>query len=361
MISNFPFVRSVTSLSTPARPALRLQDGVPPDLLGDGSTPPPNLNWRVWQDRFPQPTIYQWNMAVQRELFTDLSLTVAYVGSSSNYVLGSYNWNGAPPGPPATEQQRRRLPEWNNVTLTSPYGHASYHGLDVQVDKRYARGLAFTAAYTWSHSIDNVPEQFGPGGGGLMDFNNFDSSRGNSNFDLRHRFVSSTVWEIPGRTNNRLLNGLLSGWQLSGLLALQSGSPFTLTVPNARQRLGATSIGDWWPDRISSGVLDDPNAERWFDTSAFVSPRNPDGSWRLGNAGRGILTTDGLFNVDAGLMKRFNITESVGLQFRWEVFNVTNTPTLGVPVNNFESPDLGTVRSTVSTPRQMQFALRLSW
>jgi hypothetical protein len=361
MISNFPFVRSVTLQSTPARPALQLAQGVPSDMLGDGSTPPENLNWRVWQDRFPLPTIYQWNMAVQRETFRDFSVTVAYVGSSSNYVLGSYNWNGSGLGPLATEQQRRPMPQWNNVALTSPYGHASYHGLDVQLDKRYSNGIAFTAAYTWAHSIDNVPEQFGPGGGGLTDLLNFDLSRGNSNFDIRHRFVTSGIWEVPGRTNNRFLNGMLTGWQLSGLLSMQSGNPFTLTVPNARQRLGATAIGDWWPDRISSGVLDDPTPEMWFDTAAFASPRNPDGTWRLGNAGRGILRTDSLFNVDAGLMKNFKITESVGLQFRWEVFNITNTPTLGTPVTNFESPDFGTVRSTVSTPRQMQFALRLSW
>ena len=264
-------------------------------------------------------------------------------------------------GRPRPNQQRRRIPRWNNISLVSPFGQSNYHGLDVQVDKRYSGGLSFTAAYTWSHAIDNLPEQFGPGGGGLMDFRNIDLNRGNANFDVRQRFVTSLAWEIPGKVSNRVLNSILSGWQLSQLTSLQSGGPFTLTVPNARQRLGATGMGDWWPDRIASGKVDNPTAQRWFDTSAFVIPRNADGSWRIGNAGRGILTTDGLFNIDAGLMKNFKVTERLGLQFRAEVFNLTNTPTLGVPTVNIESPDFGTVRSTVSTPRQMQFALRLSF
>ncbi len=361
MISNFPFYRSVTVQSTPARPALRLQDGVPANFLGDGKTPPAGLNWSVWQDRFPLPTVYQWNLAVQQELLPGWSLTTAYVGSSSNYIMGTYNWNGSPIGPPATEQQRRPIPQWNTIDLVSPYGQGNYNGLDVQLDKRFAKGYSLTAAYTWSHSIDNIPEQFGPGGGGLMDFRNINQNRGHSNFDVRHRFVSSAVWELPWKTGNRWADGLAAGWQLSGLVSMQTGSYFTITVPNARQRLGSTGIGNWWPDRVRDPRIENPTAERWFDTAAFTSPRNADGTWRLGNAGRSILATDSPFNVDAGLMKNFKVTERWNLQVRWEAFNLTNTPTLGDPVSNLESPDFGKVRTTVSTPRQMQFALRLSF
>ena len=125
--------------------------------------------------------------------------------------------------------------------------------------------------------------------------------------------------------------------------------------------MGATGIGNWWPDRVRDPRIANPNSERWFDTAAFTSPRNADGTWRLGNAGRSILATDSPFNVDAGLMKNFKVTERWNLQVRWEAFNLTNTPTLGDPVSNLESPDFGKVRTTVSTPRQMQFALRLSF
>ncbi|MGH2349500.1 MAG: TonB-dependent receptor domain-containing protein, partial [bacterium] len=367
MINNFPYNRSVTLQSTTTQPALRLADGLPSNPLGSVTTPPDNLNWIVWAGNFPAPTIYQWNVAVQQEIARDLSLTVAYVGSGSSYIMDAYNWNNAPPGPVATERQRRPIPKWNNITLRSPFGHASYHGLDAQLERRFAQGLSFSSAYTWSHSLDNVSEQFGSGGGGLQDFRNIDGSRGNSEFDYRHRFVGAAIYELPlgkGRAwmnQGGFLNQVFGGWEISGLISAQTGHYFTLTVPNARQRLGATSVGQWFPDRLSGGVLDHRTADRWFDTAAFVLPRNPDGSLRLGNAGRAILNGDGPFNIDIGLMKNFVIKEGVSLQFRWETFNITNTPTLGDPTTNIESPDFGKIRATASVPRQMQFALRLSF
>jgi hypothetical protein len=201
----------------------------------------------------------------------------------------------------------------------------------------------------------------------LQDFRNFSMARGNSNFDVRQRFVAGAVYELPFGKGRRWLSrgGVLDfffgGWELSNLASVQSGHPFTITVPNARTRLGATGLGNWWPDRLRSGRIDNPTAEGWFDTSAFVLPQSPDGSWHFGNAGRGILTSDGMFNLDAGLMKSFRVTERVRVQFRWEVFNLTNTPTLGDPTSGIDSPDFGKVRGTPSTPRQMQFAMRLSF
>ena len=359
-INNWPYSRSVTAQSTTTRPALWLRDGFPPGFLGGTDAPPSNLNWIVWQTDFPSPAIYQWNFAVQQELVSNLSMTIAYVGSSSNYIMGAYNWNGSEPGPPATERQRRRIPQWNNVSLRSAYAASNYHGLDVQLERRYAGGLSLTGAYTWSHSIDNVSEQFGSGGGGLQNFRNFRESRGNSNFDFRHRLVAAALYALPFGKAGGLAHHIFGGWHLSGIVSAQTGHYFTVTVPNARQRLGATGVGDWWPDRIRDPRLPTRTADRWFDTGAFVLPRNPDGTWRLGNAGRGILNEDGAFSLDFGLMKSFPIREGMELQFRWETFNLTNTPTLGAPNTNVESPDFGKVRGTTSTPRQMQFALRLT-
>jgi hypothetical protein len=200
-----------------------------------------------------------------------------------------------------------------------------------------------------------------------MDLRDFDSNRGNSDFDVRHRWIFSSVYELPfgkGKpwlASGGLLNQLFGGWQLTSLWSMQTGNYFTITVPNARQRLGATGIGNWWPDRIRDPKLDNRTAEQWFDKSAFVLPRDAAGNWYLGNAGRAILNEDGLFGLDFGLTKWFPLTERFRLQFRWETFNVTNTPTLGTPDTNIESRDFARVRSTVSLPRQMQFALRLEF
>lgn len=366
-INNWPYNRSVTAQSTPTAPALQLSVGYPATFLGSTTTPPQNLNWNVWDYGYKAPTIYQWNAAIQREIFSNLALTVAYVGSSSNFLLDSYNWNGSDIGPPATERQRRKIPTWNNINFRAPFGQANYHGMDVQLERRYASGLYFSTAYTWSHSIDNIPEQFGPGGGGIMDTRNIDANRGNSNFDVRHRFIASIAYELPVGKGKRWLNrggilsGIFGGWELSNLLAMQTGNYFTITVPNAINRLGSSAIENWWPDRIRDPRLDDRTANRWFDTSAFALPQTPQGVWYLGNAGRAILNEDGLFNIDFGLKKSFALGESRRLQVRWETFNVTNTPTLGTPTVNIESPDFGTVRTTTSVPRQMQFALRLEF
>jgi hypothetical protein len=281
--------------------------------------------------------------------------------------MGDYNINGSAPGPVATETQRRLIPSVNTISFRTPYGHASYHGLDVQLERRYANGLSFTAAWTWSHSIDNISEQFGQGNAGLQDIRNFRDSRGSSDFDLRHRLVSAVVYELPvgkGRAvldRGGVLNQIFGGWQLSVLPSWQTGQVYTVTLANPRPRLGATGVGNWRPDLLRDPRLDNPTPDRWFDTSAFVLPQNADGTFRFGNAPRSVGTTQPVFNVDAGLMKNFRVTERLGAQVRWEVFNVTNHPSLGDPVTNFDSPDFGTVRSTVSLPRQMQFAVRLTF
>ena len=366
-INNFPYNRTSTLQSTATRPAVILSDGLPAGLLANTTVPPVSANWTVWQSDFPSPTIFQWNVALQQELSKAFSLTVAYVGSSSSYIMDAYNWNGSGPGPLATEVARRPIPQWNTISFRTPYGHASYHGMDVQLERRYSNGLALSGAYTWSHSLDNVAEQFGPGGGGLQDVRDFRSARGHSNFDLRQRFVAGSVWELPighGRKwMNRagVLNAIAGGWQLSNLLSWQTGNYFTISVPNPRPMLGATGVGTWWPDRIRDPRLSNPTADLWFDTSAFILPRNADGTYRFGNAGRAILGTDDLFNLDFGLMKNFSVTERIRAELRWETFNLTNTPTLGDPNVMFGNPDFGKVRSAVSIPRQMQFALRLEW
>jgi hypothetical protein len=142
---------------------------------------------------------------------------------------------------------------------------------------------------------------------------------------------------------------------------VQTGHYFSVSVPNPRPLLGATALGTWWPDRIANPRLQTRTADRWFNPAAFVMPRDAAGVYHFGNAGRAILNSDGPFNLDAGLMKNFRLTERFRLQFRWETFNLTNTPTLADPNSSLGDPDFTKSRGTVSTPRQMQFALRLAF
>ena len=365
-INNFPYNRSVTVTSAGSKPALILKDGFPP-LLETVGAPPSGANWDVWAKYFPSPTVYQWNLALQRELRRGLSLTAAYVGSSSNHIAGSYNWNGAPPGPPATVASRRPIPQYNNITYETPYAHSTYNGLNVQVERRYSKGLTITGAYTFSHAIDNVAELFGGPGGALQQSTNFNLSRANSGFDVRQRVVVSGVYELPVGKGKALLNrrGILNtvfgGWQLTNILSFQQGLPFSVTTANALQRLGASNLADWRADLVGDPWIGNPTQNRWYNPAAFALPQAPVGVWHYGNSGRNILRADGIGNLDSGLMKTFDIRERFHVQFRWEVFNVSNSPQYADPVNGIDNPDAGRVLSIVNQPRQMQFALRLAF
>jgi hypothetical protein len=364
-VNNFPFSRNVTLTGTSTTPALLLAAGFPTSLVQTVGAPPANSTWDVWAKYFPEPTIYQWNITVQRELLRGLALTTAYVGSSSNYISGSYNWNGAPPGPAATIASRRPIPQWNTITYQSPYGHSSYNGLNVQLEKRYAAGVTLNAAYTWSHSMDNIAELFGGSSGDIQQSTDFNASRASSGFDVRQRFVTSAVYELPigkgKRWMNRggALNAMFGGWQLTNILTFQGGLPFSVTVTGPAQLLGGNNLTDWRANLVGDPSLPNPNQNLWFNPKAFAIPQ-VGGVYTYGNSGRNILRGDGIGNLDAALMKRFNITERIYTQFRFEVFNLTNSPQYANPVVTVGAT-LGTITSIVNSPRQMQFSLRLAF
>ncbi|MGH9664464.1 MAG: TonB-dependent receptor domain-containing protein, partial [Bryobacteraceae bacterium] len=280
-INNFPFNRSVTLSAVGATPALILASGFPTGLLQTVGAPPANANWDVWAKHFPEPAIYQWNFTVQRELVRGLSLTAAYVGSASNYLAGSYNWNGSPPGPPATAPARRPIPQYNTITYETPYGHSSYNGLNVQLERRYASGLTLNAAYSWTHSIDSIAELFGGPAGSIQQTTDFNLSRASSGFDVRQRVVISGVYELPvGKGKavmNRggLLNALFGGWQLTSILSFQGGLPFSVTTANALQRLGAGNLADWRADLAGDPNISNPTQNLWFNPAAFALPQGP--------------------------------------------------------------------------------------
>lgn len=365
MVVNWPFHVFKVVRSTKTKPALFLANGLPPKFLDPGNELPEDISLVHWAADFPQLTTYQWNLSVQRQFAQDLVFKIAYVSSSTNYIPDEYGWNAPGIGDPATEKQRRVFPKIAAIDFRSPYGHGSYHGLDLQLQKRFAHGFSFLTSYTWGKSIDNVDELFGPEGNALQDKANWSADRGVSGYDIPHMFVTSYIFELPFGRGRRWLdhegwvNGLLGGWTLSGITVLRSGLPFTPNVPNKRDFLG-TSEGAWRPDRTGTGKVTDPGPEGWFDVGAFKKPCDAKGC-RHGNGGRNILRADGQVNFDVGLMKNFQLTEAVQFQFRWEVFNLFNTPAFGDPVANIESPDAGKVRSTRSSPRIMQFALRLEF
>jgi hypothetical protein len=365
MVANWPFnVRKQLS-SMPTRPALLVRDGVPPDFLDPGAVMPPNLNLFYWPDNFPITQVGQWNASLQRQVGQDMVLEIAYVGSGTSYIRDNYDWNAPYLGPPETEVERRAFPHISQIQYHSPMGHGSFHGLDVQFEKRYGRGSSFSLGYGWGHALSNVGEQFGPDVG-FQDPWNWRNNRGTTGFNIRHKFVAAYIYELPfgkGRRwagQHKALDYLIGGWQIAGLTTMRTGRPYNPTLPNPQVALGTLKVQQWRPDRLGKGTVPDPNPDRWFDVAAFARPCDASGC-RLGTAGPNILTTGGAVQTDLGLSKYFQLGEGARLQFRWESFNAFNTPAFGVPNTNLESPDAGKVRSTDSSPRVLQWALRLEF
>jgi len=367
LLNNWPASREVTVPSTPTRSAGQLADGIDSSVLESTTGMPANLAWTIWSPDFSTPTIAQWNVSFQRQLAASWVATASYVGSSSRHLQRVYNVNAAAPGDPATERQRRLIPSLGSITVTDAAGSASYHGLETTLDKRLSDGIQGSLSYTWSHSIDDVTEASGAEGMLVsQDWRNLRGDRGNSGFDRRHRLVAHALVELPFGRGRRWLREpgfvatLLSDWQIAAVGSMQSGAPFDVTIVDSANRLGVTpNASVWRPDLVGDPVMSNPTADAWLDPSAFAIPQNTDGSYRYGTMGRNTVRGPGYFSLDAGLTRNIRLGSRRTLQVRWEVFNLTNHPSYDLPNANLGSAEFGTIRSTVSTPRQMQFGLKL--
>jgi hypothetical protein len=226
-----------------------------------------------------------------------------------------------------------------------PAGNSTYHAGTFSAEKRLATNLTFLASYTWSKAIDDV--------GGMIDVYNRRLNKVVSAFNTPQQVIGSWVYRLPfgkgraiGHNWNTIGNALLGGWDLDGILRLQSGQPVTI---------GGNNIG-------RSAKIDNPTILRWFDTTAFVNtpaftiqttgPRSPD------------VRNDFTRNLDAVLVKSF--TPKIGdrelnIQFRAECFNITNTPQFNSPNGTVTSQSFGQVTSQRNVPREFQFGLKIKF
>ena len=376
MSNNFPFVASVTGNGTNAAPIILLKDGIPAGFVGDLSTPvthvddvPNNAVMRTWAREYPLPMVHQWNFSVQRQLSQTLALTTAYVGSSTSNQPLAYNINAPGPGPSNTERQRRVFfPSLTELTYRTPAAHASYHGFETTLTKRLSQNFQFTSAYTWAHGISQTTEIFVEGDNGApQNASCFSCERGSTSNDVRQRLVSSYMLNLPFGRGQRFLdrggavNAILGGWQMTGIVSMQTGQYYNVTLANGPAELGTNGVGVWRPNVVGEHELDNPTPDLWFNPAAFAKPLDSAGNPTYGNLGRNSMQEPGIFNWDVGLMKTFQMSERFRLQFRWEVFNVTNHPSYGTPNRDISSPDAGKITSTLGLPRQQQFGLRLNF
>ena len=218
------------------------------------------------------------------------------------------------------------------------------------MEKRLSSGLTGLIGYTWAHSIDDVATDFGGGTGTPQDPRCRFCDRGNSAFDLRQRFTASFTYQLPGFHAKGFIGTALGGWQLNGILQVQTGLPFTPALQNSTTNGTASR-----PDSAGNPVLSNPTISRWFNAAAFSTPA----LYVYGNTGRDVLFGPGRTNLDASLFKDFRAFEKATLQFRAESFNILNHPQFGQPNATIGNGAVGTITSIVGNPRQMQVALHL--
>ena len=311
----------------------------------------------------PSGYLHQYNLTIGHELAKNMMLEVSYAGSRGLHL--GRTWDINQPVFINPQQAVRPFPQFNSTIPYISFGSSSnYNALQITLQRRFRRGLSFRANFTYSKSIDDASTVGGIDGygngdvSGAQDSRNFNLERGLSAFDRRKVLTLDYVYELPfGRGKAWLNDGgalaaILGNWQFNGIARLLDGQPFTPQLAVFNAALGDASR----PDRIGSGKLDNPTVERWFNLADFRIV--PTGTGRFGTSGRNILTGPGRRQVDTSLLKNFVLRKEARLQFRFEVFNVLNTPNFLTPVVDVDVSNAATITRSLGG-REMQLALKL--
>jgi hypothetical protein len=374
------------------------------------------------------PYIQQFNSGFQFAVFHNTMLEITYVGSrginlfrqvginQARLAVAGNPINGVTTNTPVNAQARATF---QGVSLGSGYlqdqstAQSTYHSLQFNLTRRFSRGLQFQVSYTLSRSIDNAS---GGGGGagtnGLTDTGlNLDTgaiigdqldnraNRGPSNFDRRHRFVSSFLWESPKSWFAKRSKGarvLFSGWQMAGIVSAMSGLPIDVIDSMAGSFYLGTAGGGGRPNFAPGATLQTATSNiptgYYFNPFAFARPQvlngqfipssnrtataNADGT-DFGNVSRNILRGPRQFNIDLSIGKRFTLSEAKAFAFHVDVFNLLNTVNFANPISNLNAVsqsggsitntgqiapnsagDFGKIISTSNNPRIVQLVFK---
>jgi outer membrane receptor protein involved in Fe transport len=326
------------------------------------------------------PYVQTFNLGVQTSIANNWMLDLGYVGSLGRKFprLFSFNQPATPAatlglalGFPSTAGSLGGpfFPAFGNLTapglgsfLMKSNSNSSYNSLQATLNKRFSHGLQMLLSYTWSHSLDYYSASdvsditLLPG-----DMVNEKHNYGSSDFDRRHRFVASYLYNLPQayHGSSAFGKGLLNSWSVSGIVTLQSGTPFSIYGSNSAFEATTADLkpGRTVASAIKSGDVKD-RLSAYFDTSAFVSPS---AFGDFGQLGRNLIAGPKQINTDLSIMKLIPVTESQRVEFRAEFFNLFNNVNFANPVNIATSGNFGQIATTTTGPRVIQFALKYTF
>jgi outer membrane receptor protein involved in Fe transport len=311
------------------------------------------------------PYNQQWNISVQQELPAEFVLSVGYVGSKGTrlwlnreinpavYLAGN-GANGQPLSTGGNIDSRRLNRNFQGIDQASTDGNSTYHSLQITGKRRFSKGFYVMSNYTYSKALDyesldrnaSLPQ------------NPFDlrSEHGPADFDRRHSFVTSFLYQIPSPWSHGVAGKLTQGWRTNGIFRYVSGSPLTVVPGTDRALQGGGNqrvnvVGN--PVLAGDRSFDDQRAQ-YFSTAAFATPA----LGTFGNMGRNAIYGPGQYNIDLSLIKTTKVTERATLEFRWELFNAFNHANLSNPNVTFNSSAFGRI-DTVTGPRIMQLGAKI--
>ena len=332
-----------------------LSQGFPATALTDPNTP---LLFSV-SPKLRTPYTQQWHLGFQYQFPGQSVVELSYAGSHGSNLYNYYNGNQAVPDPtfcntfpntpgncPTDARRPARIcdtsvfpPDCNPVFDTSinqlrSDGFSNYNSLQARWEKNFSHGLQFEASYTYAHALDDASSA----NLGSLNNGDFRDQRfpfleyGNSDFDVRHRFVMSYIYQLPfgrgkrfGAGASGVVNQLIGDWQVAGIVTAQTGNWFTITdaATNVSTSDGGGGVGAF---QVRPNVEGNPNGKpcipgTLFNTCAFVDNTIP---FTFGNAGRNIVRGPGLQNWDFSIFKVFPVREEMHFEFRTELFNLWN-------------------------------------
>jgi hypothetical protein len=382
---------TISSSSVPAgTPPPSLNQPVPPGVAVTAAASTAALSVRALQPNWKDPYMQHWSAEVQQQFGANTMVSVGYFGSKGTHLIGAYELNELPPGkalnslcasgsntlqtPGATLtpcqapgtyfggtggassnilDQIRPFRGYRSINMITPQFNSNYHSLQTLLTRRLGGASQVNVAYTWSKNLtDNISDR---SDAPENSYNNR-LDRGRAVLDRRHVFTANYIYEVPFFNKRHDFAGnVLGGWEMTGVITLQSGLPYTPTT-----NFDAAGLGNV-PALVAGNrpnVLCDPNQgaphtfEQWFNTSCFQqNPTAPPFPNVVGNAGRGIIDGPPTKRVDFSLFKNIKLGEKARLQLRGEAFNVFNH-------TNFRSLSSSSKISITSSTFGQVFAVR---
>ena len=349
----------------------------------------PSLSFIAEDPKFRSALIQQYNLQIEEQFGANV-LTVGYVGNKGSHLPQTINdinvplpGNSITGGASSARPLSALLPNLSSVGWGASEGISNYNALQIALQRRFSKGLAFDGNYTWGKAMSNNVGFSEEGDQGAYNANPYDThiDYGVAENSIANRFALSINYEFQyGKGWTGIKKQALAGWEVNSIAVWQSGKPLTVvnggsggTTSDIGPEGGSTVYGNR-ATPINNGGSDRPNMiaspkgpkklSEYFNTAAFA----PQPLGTIGNEVRNSFYGPHFRHIDLSLFKDFHLTERYVLQFRAEAFDFTNTPNYYIPQNNPGNLTLGSSNfGTVSnydpnyTPRQLQFALKLTF